>query len=139
MDPDRRLTMARDALAPGGVLALFGHTYRFVDPDLRAEVHEHYHRIAPELAHAAARHAPPAAQPHDSPLFTDARTGTFTTTLRYPTARYVTLLSTFSDHRMLSPQRRAALHAAIAATIDARGGGLDVRVDTELMLSRRAA
>jgi hypothetical protein len=139
MDPDRRLTLAYQALAPGGVLALFGHTYSFVDPQLRADVDQAYQRLAPELADGAARHEPAAAEAHDSPLFTDARTGTFTATLRYPTQRYVTLLGTVSNHRMLPRERRVALHAAIAAAIEARGGGLDVGLTTELMLARHAA
>jgi SAM-dependent methyltransferase len=139
MDPDRRLSLAYQALAPGGVLALFGHAYSFVDPDLRADVDDAYHRLAPELSEAGVRPVPTTAEPNDSPLFTDFRTATFTTTVRYPTARYVRLLSTFSNHRMLAPQRRAALHAAIARPIDARGGALDVRLDTELILARRAA
>jgi SAM-dependent methyltransferase len=139
MDPDRRLSLAYAALAPGGVLALFGHAYSFTDADLRAEVDDAYQRLAPELAEAGRRHAPAFAEPRDSPLFSDVRTGTFTATVRYPTARYVRLLGTFSDHLMVAPRRRATLHAAISRAIDARGGALDVRLDTGLILARRAA
>jgi hypothetical protein len=40
---------------------------------------------------------------------------------------------------MLRQERRGALHAAIAAAVDARGGYLDVRLDTDLILARRPA
>jgi SAM-dependent methyltransferase len=139
VNPERRLLLAHRALAPGGVLALFGHSYGFADPALAAEVDTVYRRLAPEAADPPPLHETAVPEPHASPLFTDPQTGTFTATVRYPTDRYLRLLSTFSNHRMLPAERREALHAGLAATIDARGGALDVLVTTDLILARRAA
>jgi hypothetical protein len=102
-------------------------------------VEDVYRRLAPEAADPPPPHETALPEPHASPLFTDPRTGTFSVTVRYPTDRYLTLLRTFSNHRMLTEDRRAALHAGLAAAIDARGGALDVPVTTELILARRAA
>jgi SAM-dependent methyltransferase len=140
MDPERRLSLAHKALAPGGVLALFGHTYLFTDHATRTEVTEVYARYAPELivdvdVDDVDRQVP---EPHASALFTDGRTVGFETVLPYPTVRYLALLDTFSAHRMLAGDRRAALHRGIGEVIDARGGVLDVRLLTELVLARRA-
>ena len=136
MDPQRRLWLAHEALAPGGVLALFGHGYLFNDLATRTEVTEVYARYAPELiVDDVDRHVP---EPHASPLFTDGRTVEFETVLPYPTARYLALLNTFSPHRMLADDLRATLHRGIGEVIDARGGVLDVRLLTGLILARRA-
>jgi SAM-dependent methyltransferase len=139
VDPARRLSLAHRALAPNGALALFGHSYGFADPELAAEVDAVYRRLAPELADPPALHETSVPEAHASPLFTDPRSGTFTVTVPYPTARYLTLLRTFSNHRMLPASRREALHAGLAATIEARGGVLEVLATTELILARRAA
>jgi hypothetical protein len=139
MDPRRRLALAHRALAPGGVLALFGHYYDFADAGMRDETDAVYRRLAPELADPLHEHLSTIPEPHASPLFTDPRNGTFTGTVRYPTARYLSLLRTFSNHRMLPEDRRAALHGGLAAVVDAHGGALDIRVGTELILARRAA
>jgi SAM-dependent methyltransferase len=139
IDPDRRLTLAYRALAPRGVLALFGHSYGFADPELEGEINDVYRRLAPELAEPPLMHEVAVPEPHASALFTDPWSGTFDATVRYPTDRYLTLLRTFSNHRMLPGERRAALHAGLAGVIDARGGALDMSLTTGLVLARRAA
>jgi SAM-dependent methyltransferase len=138
MDPGRRLRLAYDALAPGGVLALFGHAYLFADHALQAATDEVYRRHAPELAFVEEvnRELP---EPHASVLFTDPLTVTFPAAVSYPTARYLSLLRTFSNHRMLPAGRRAVLHGALAEVVDAHGGAVGIRVETELVLARRAA
>jgi SAM-dependent methyltransferase len=139
MDPDRRLGLAHRALAPGGVLALFGHTYFFADERLRDATNEVYRRRAPELADVdTATAPPPTPEPHASALFTDPRTATFEALLSYPTDRYLALLRTFSNHRMLPEPRRAALHGGLAEVVDAHGGVVGVRLETTLILARRA-
>jgi SAM-dependent methyltransferase len=138
MDPEQRLRLAHRAVAPGGTLALFGHLYSFIDPDLRNAMDRAYRRHAPELAHVEPT-GPLTPEPHASPLFTDPRVERFGTRLSYPTARYLALLRTFSNHRMVADERRGTLHRALAGVIDAHGGVVDVRVDTELILARRQA
>jgi hypothetical protein len=65
------------------------------------------------------------------------RAVSFDAVLRYPTARYLRLLSTFSPHRMLPASRRAALRGALAAVVDAHGGVVATRLSTTLAMGRR--
>jgi SAM-dependent methyltransferase len=73
-----------------------------------------------------------------TPLFTDVTQRWFEVVVPYPTARYRRLLETFSNHRMLEPDRRRALHDAIDAVVDEYGGVVRLRLDTLLALARRA-
>jgi microsomal dipeptidase-like Zn-dependent dipeptidase len=51
----------------------------------------------------------------------------------------VRLLGTHSNHRMLPPDRRAALHDAVARAIEAHGGTIEIAYVTELYLARPLA
>ena len=145
VDASRRCQLAYDALAPGGVLALFGHEYQFADPQMAAAVHgEAYPRYAPELLDDPTDTPPggPAEQWFTAELagcglFADVPAFDFRRVLRYPTVQYLALLRTFSNHRMLAPDRRAALHEGIAAVVDARGGVVDIDLATVLAIGRR--
>ncbi len=140
----RRTRLAAEALAPGGVLAIFGHDYGFVDARLRAAMHEVYLAHAPEIAdrpgrpvhtrHSGAFHP---GELRDSPWFTDVEQRRVVTVLPYDTARYLTLLSTFSPHRMLPEQQRCRLHRALADLVDAHGGVIEQELTTRLWLARR--
>jgi SAM-dependent methyltransferase len=145
VDPVRRWRLAHDALAPAGVLALFGHEYGFADVDVERELDEQYHRYAPELADAGGHGPPPAAEQHwyhrdmvASGLFGEVTSTLTRTVVDYPTDRYRRLLGTFSDHRMVADGRRQRLHDALAAVIDRRGGVLAVALATQLTMGRRA-
>jgi SAM-dependent methyltransferase len=125
VDAQRRCQMAYDALAPGGVLALLGHEYRFANPQMAAAVHgEAYAQYAPELLEDPADTPPGgpgeqwfAVELAGCGLFTDVRTVEFRRVLRYPTAQFLALLRTFE-----SPYARAR-SACVAARGDRRGGG----------------
>ena len=139
VDEPTRLALAHAALEPGGVLALFGHRYGFVDPDVEAEVNEVYARHAPELLEGGQLNPAPAtdwmtAELAGSPLFTRVEQRDFDRVVPYPTQRYVRLLTTFSPHRMLAEDRRARLLAGIAEVVDAHGGVLRTRLRTVLAL-----
>jgi hypothetical protein len=141
VDPGRRVALAHRALAPGGVLALFGHEYRFADPPVEAAVHAAYVPHAPELLDDPANPRTMtwlADELTGTPLFTDVTTRWFEAVVPYPTARYRRLLATFSDHRMLAPARLTALHDAIDAVVDGYGGVVRLRLATLLVLARRA-
>jgi trans-aconitate methyltransferase len=133
--PQRRLRLAADALRPGGVLAVFGHSYRFADDSLHDAIIGVYARHAPELLAGDAE--PPEPEPISSPTFTDAALRRFTMPVDYPTERYLALLSTFSNHRMLPPERFAALLDDARAVIDAAGGVVSYRMPAVLSLARR--
>jgi hypothetical protein len=143
VDEATRLELAHAALAPGGVLALFGHQYGFVDAGFEAELNKAYARYAPELLDDPATVPAPTAhwltvELAGSPRFTDVEERTFQRVEPYPTQRYVRLLNTFSPHRMLVPQRRERLLSGIAEVVDAHGGVVHTQLETVLALGRRA-
>jgi trans-aconitate methyltransferase len=142
MDEATRLDRAHAALTPGGVLALFGHQYKFADPAIEVRLNEAYARHAPELLDDPQKPAPTlhwlAAELAGSALFTDVEQRTFHRIVPYPTRRYVRLLNTFSPHRMLPADQRDRLLADIAEVVDAHGGVLLTRLDTVLALGCRA-
>ena len=58
---------------------------------------------------------------------------------KYTTASYLELLTTQSDHRMLSADAFERLAEGLAALIDRSGGTLPVDYVTQLHLARRVA
>ncbi|MBB5872767.1 SAM-dependent methyltransferase [Allocatelliglobosispora scoriae] len=142
VDRERRTRLAYDALAPGGVLAVFAHQHGFADDEVAEALNAVYLRHAPAIAERPGSHVHPPAAFHSeelrgSPLFGDVAQELLVTVVPFPTARYLALLSTFSPHRLLPEEQRATLHAALAAVIDERGGVLEQMVTTELWLARR--
>lgn len=140
VDPGTRWRRGREALRPGGVLAVFGHSYTFADADLARAVHEEaYGRFAPQLLGDAADEAPQAwfhVEMAGSGLLADVTTVESAATVAYPRARYRRLLETFSNHRM-PEQQRLRLHDAIDEVVDGHGGVVEVRLDTVLTMGRR--
>ncbi|MGW0504997.1 class I SAM-dependent methyltransferase [Micromonospora sp. NPDC003241] len=144
VDHTRRTGLAAEALTPGGVLAIFGHEYGFVDAELRAAMDAVYQRYAPEIADLPGRPVhtrhPGAFDPQElrtAPGFTDVTHERVVTVVPYDTARYLTLLSTFSPHRMLPEQQRVRLHDALADLVDRHGGVVEHELTTGLWLARR--
>ncbi|MEV4410300.1 class I SAM-dependent methyltransferase [Catellatospora sp. NPDC049609] len=144
VDHTRRTRLAAEALAPGGVLAVFGHDFGFADDELRVAMDAVYHELAPEIADQPGRPVntrhPGAFHPEElrgSPWFTDVEEQRVVTVVPYDTGRYLTLLSTFSPHRMLPEQQRSRLHGALADLIDERGGVVAQKLTTALWLARR--
>lgn len=140
VDHERRGELAHDALALGGVIALFGHHYGFVDDGLDDELTAVYARHAPQLTESVDRKQ--QFHPDElrmSPLFRDFDEQQVTTVLPLATSRYLVLLSTFSGHRMLPEDQRARLLDAIAQLVDRRGGVVEVKLTTGLCLARKRA
>jgi SAM-dependent methyltransferase len=144
VDHTRRTRLAADALAPGGVLAVFGHEYGFADEGLRADIGAAYLQHAPEIADQPGAPAwllhPGVFAPDEllgSPWFTDVEEQQVVTVVPYDTARYLKLLSTFSPHRMLPEQQRTRLHRAVGDVVDAHGGVVEQKLTTLLCLARR--
>jgi SAM-dependent methyltransferase len=139
-----RLAKAHQLLSADGVLALISRQYGVADPELEHALERAYARHAPRLLAEGVRPVATlgehwlAGELSGCPFFTDVRAVGFEFRLRYPTARYRTLLSTFSPHRMLPEAERAVLLDAIAAAVDAHGGVVEQRVSTTLVLGRRA-
>jgi trans-aconitate methyltransferase len=144
VDEARRSQLAYDALAKGGVLALFAHRYAFADAALEAALNEVYTRVAPQLLDD---HAPGAAvvaeddwmyaEIRATGLFVDIEATLFDRVVPYPTQRYRALLETFSNHRMLPAEQRAQLHAGLTEVVDRHGGVVETALGTVLIMGRR--
>jgi SAM-dependent methyltransferase len=144
VDPATRWRRAHDALTPDGTLALFGHGYNFADGTLEDQINIVYDRIAPELRDDPSQR-PAAAEDNwyhtemaDSGLFEEVTSAWIESVVPYPTSRYLALLATFSNHRMLPAERRERLHAGIGAVVDRAGGVVEIHLKTLLTMGRRA-
>ncbi len=143
IDPERGLDVVRRALRPGGVAAIFWNRPDFVDAaELRSELDAVYARLAPEMASSLASKAsgskgvPPPVAPAPAG-FTDAEARTYRQVVAHTTASWVALLGTHSDHVLLEPARREALHRAVADVIDGHGGEFDLAYRCETWMARR--
>lgn len=144
VDPDRRASLAFAALREGGTFAMFGHSYQLADPRLREAVDDAYRRLAPELMEPLPDRTGSfadwlAGQMGAGRLFTDPAQVVFDDEADYPIGRYLRLLTTFSNHRLLEPDRLAALSREVGALADAHGGSVRVRLGTTLGVLRRMA
>ncbi|WP_412543507.1 class I SAM-dependent methyltransferase [Longispora sp. K20-0274] len=152
VDPATRWDLAHAALAPGGALALFWHSFAIADPDAHAALIGVDHRHGLDVDHTphswtADRLAGeitdqltevwPTVQLADDPRFTDLESRRYRVTHRYDTDRYLDLLASISAYRMLAPDVLDAVLTDVAAVVDARGGTLEMLVATDLALGRR--
>jgi len=135
VDPVRRWDLAHDALAPGGVIALFGHRYEVADEAIRADLDDVYRRLAPSIADDAAFPVRPYG--FDIERATDLRREELVWTVPTSTRDYLRLLATFSSHRMLDDDVRERLWAGIGEVIDVHGGVVGQQITTGLSLGRR--
>jgi hypothetical protein len=74
-----------------------------------------------------------------SPLFAPVTLREYRWSETYSTERYIELLTTHSDHRMLPPDVFDRLAEGIAALVDDAGGALRIEYVTKLHLARRAS
>jgi SAM-dependent methyltransferase len=144
VDPRRGPGLAHAALRPGGTFAWCGHAYRLVDAALRERVDAVYRQVAPDLAEPAARDGslPGLArilgdQMGRARLFGGVTVRRLHDVVDYPTDRYLRLMDTFSNHRLLEPTVRRELSERVAAVLDAHGGGARVGLGTVLALATR--
>jgi SAM-dependent methyltransferase len=140
---DVRYRRAHQALAPGGAIALFWNRPEFDDHPLRPELDAAYARHAPDLAGrsgfpgAAASDRTDAGQElRESGLFADVATHRYRWSERYDAERYLRLMATQSNHRMLPDAQRDALFEAIGAVLERHGDAIAVDYVTELYLGR---
>jgi SAM-dependent methyltransferase len=144
MDAERRCRLAYEALAPGGTLAVFAHTYGWADPAMEAAVTGLLRVHAVDLVREPLFTGPPeehwlTRDVAGSGLFADVRATRFVRHVDYSAADYIRLTRTFSPVRRLPREVRAELLPALRETIDAAGGVVAVRLDTVLALARRPA
>lgn len=141
VDPEVRFVKAAEVLRPGGALAVIGRDSVMKSPAIQQAVDAAYARHAPTPTGLAAGWY--AAEGPLRNLFAESRCfgavayRSHSSSHRYLTAEYLDLLGTHSSNRLLPPDQRAALFAAVKEAIDVNDGGIDVRYDTYLHLAHR--
>jgi trans-aconitate methyltransferase len=135
LDAATRCQRAHDALAPGGVLAVFGHRYDFADPSAGAAVAVAYRTVDPSLEeHLDGWFRDEIA---DSALFVDITTELVRRQETLAKDRYLRLVQTFGPYRKGSAEQRARALALIGDVLDDLGGDITLDLRTTLVLARR--
>jgi SAM-dependent methyltransferase len=145
VSPEVRCPKAHVALAPAGAIALFWNRPSVGNPEIRRALDEVYERLAPSLKVRAPGAALPPAQADEelaeaerSGLFVSVAKRSYTWCEDYPTARYLDLMQTQSDHRLLDEDDRYRLLEAVGAVVAGAGGVITLDYQTELYLALRA-
>jgi SAM-dependent methyltransferase len=146
--PRVRFQRAREVLPAGGTIAIFGNRPLAIPEPMRSALEACYVEHAPELADrrpGALSGTIPADDDADrelaeemAGLFGPFETRVIGWSAQHRAAEYAELISTFSHHRMLPPQRLGRLLDAVQTTIDANGGVLEHPYAVEAILARRA-
>ncbi len=133
---DVGFSKARKVLVPSGTLALLWNEADRSEDEMRRALDDVYRRLAPDLF---ASHREEPARERDirsSGVFDQPTVLTFPWTMRYSTARYVELMTTYSDHRLLPEAERDRLLEAVAEVIEGAGGEISVDSRTWVYLAR---
>lgn len=141
IDPAVRFAKAARVLRANGTLAIFANG---AEHDV-SPAHDGIQAAYAE--HGAGLTSPNWVRRDDNfePLFAGEsafetpRSRNYTWHARYSTARYLDLMRTQSDHRLLPPAQLDRLLTAIAAAIDGCGGELEVEYTTALTWARLRA
>lgn len=140
IDREQGPALARRALRPGGVLAVWWNQPGDWQSPLRSAIDEAYRRHAPELEHSIVNSSihPLRAEALTIEGFEELESRSYTWTKRYDAVSYGELLRTHSDHRMLVPEQLEALVAAVTEVImDLGGGEIVYPYRAELLTARR--
>ncbi|MFE2151812.1 class I SAM-dependent methyltransferase [Streptomyces lavendulae] len=150
LDPARRRDLVREALDPGGALALFWNPHGVRDPALHGALAEVDARhgitgtphgvLASCYGRAAGDWAGtpgwPAAEFRADGGFTDLREVRFREDRYYGTDRYLGYLASLSRYRVLAPDHRERVLDDTAGVLDAHGGGIAMELFSDLLLAR---
>ena len=144
--PEVRFSKAALALAPGGILAVFGNTPLPLASPLRNDVTPVYERCAPHLAGldlgpgwyrpggVLAKLFDELPPPFDAPSHQG-----YSWSRSYTAASYVDELRTASAIQILPQTRREELFSGIEKAVVAHGGNLEVQYETDLYMAMRTA
>ena len=144
VDPVAGAAKATEVLRPGGRIGLFWNQGRHPDP-LRADIEAIYQRLTPGLDEHSIllrnlgeeRFRETAATLADNGGFRDLDVRRYGWDRRYTRDEWLDHLPTHSDHRLLPPDRRAALLSAIGDVIDGAGGSFAMHYDCWLVTACR--
>ncbi|MGC1406068.1 MAG: class I SAM-dependent methyltransferase [Candidatus Dormiibacterota bacterium] len=136
---------ARDALEPGGTLALVWNTVTGeenrsgIGSQLEAEIEQVYRREAPRLAHGVPSEREPDRQHliQASGAFGEVVREDYPWSTAYTSEEYLGLLRTQSDHRLLDPTVLERLLNGIGLVLAGHGGRIDQSYVARLYLARR--
>jgi SAM-dependent methyltransferase len=152
--PEVRYVRAREALRPGGALAVFWNRPDWESCPLRDELAEAYREVAPDLGAGAARagagpgpmhpgiQTPPpwwadwTAEMTAAPGFGAPEPRVYRWRENYTTDAYLRVLRTHSDHIVLGASRLEQLLGAVRGVLDRDGGGLPLDYLSVLWMTR---
>lgn len=137
LDPGTRNALARQALAPGGTLALFGHRYGYADAAQGDAI-----RAALDSLDPTARERPVDWMYHDvlaAGEFADVRVERFHSDLPLSRDRYLALISTFGPFLTRPPDLRQRGLDLLGRVVDGFGGAVLLDLRTTLTLARNPA
>ena len=147
VEPTAGFAKAAQVLRPGGLLAAFWNRPVWVRAALRDAVLDAYQRVAPELLAATDPIHPAGVLPSDADDWRRAVAGTsglgdaevrdYEWSQTYSGGDYAALLETHSTIRVLDPNQRDALLAAVADAIERHGNELVLPLVTRVCLARR--
>jgi SAM-dependent methyltransferase len=149
VEPSKGLRKAHDLLRPEGWLAMWWNLADDDPSEVRQEIEAVYaehapgERFCPSLERAEAspfepRRDRPGFDPDpDYPRFGPAIHRLYHWRLTYTTDQLLDLLGTHSNHRMMEPDRRERLLAAVADVVDRHGGTYDNRYVCQLWAAPR--
>jgi SAM-dependent methyltransferase len=146
VQPAAGYARARQALSPGGVLAVFRNDVAWEHCGLREALVVEYRRLAPEHSKDDPMHpanvCPAGDRDWEAHIATAEGFGSpaaryYDWRQDYTASDYVGLLATTSEIRIMDEQRRTALLEAVAAVIDRDGGSLTLSMRTQLCVGRR--
>ena len=146
LNPQTRVARLANLLAPGGWLAVWRNHHvnsTGASRDFYAAAQKVYEREAPKLAAKFCGLLTPEQIPQPelnewraSGLFRDVRAQTYLWSRGYTADEYIQMLSTHSDHRMLSEADRTRLLDQLAGLIREFGGRITREHATILQMSR---
>ncbi len=143
VDPERGAVKAARVLSPGGLAALAWNSAIMPD-DLANALEEVYRRDGEGTARPTVRQRLEDLSSH-AIATSFAATGAFDApeirsypwTRRYLRDEWTSQLETHSDHRMMQPEARAKLIAAVGDVIDGLGGSFEMHYDCQVAMARR--
>jgi trans-aconitate methyltransferase len=132
LEPASRNARVREALAPDGTLAIFGHRYDYADAAQAAAVRGALDALDPTAQER------PADWMYDDVVangqFTDIRVDTFRRQIPLNRDQYLGLVRTFGPFLTRPPQLQRRGLAALGQLVDDFGGTLVMDVKTTLVL-----